>query len=146
MERDTMLLILNKQGGEAAADFNDGESVNGWFGWTVLDGELTITFQPCDDTATPVSRWPTAGNSPPSTGRASELPPSGRHGAGGAPANPRPPRGNGSDEPPDPPTKRCCRVIDGRARSAAPNCSSTPRPTARPPASAAGPPSRSAPT
>ena len=49
MERDTMLLILNKQGGEAAADFNDGESVNGWFGWTVLDGELTITFQPCDD-------------------------------------------------------------------------------------------------
>lgn len=45
MTPDEMLAQLNEQGGDAGSDFNDGD-LNGWFGWSVEDGILTVQFEP----------------------------------------------------------------------------------------------------
>ena len=45
MDRVTMLQLLNEHGEDAASNFNDGEDVMGWFGWSINDDHiLTITF------------------------------------------------------------------------------------------------------
>jgi len=51
MTSDEMLDQLSSDGENAGSDFNDGEDVNGWFGWTVVtdaDGvpNLTVIYQP----------------------------------------------------------------------------------------------------
>jgi hypothetical protein len=45
MTPDEMLAYLSLTGGDAASDFNDSDDVNGWFGWTVDGGILTVTYE-----------------------------------------------------------------------------------------------------
>jgi hypothetical protein len=46
MDEVTMLQVLNEYGEDAASDYNDGEDVMGWFGWSINDEHiLTVTFR-----------------------------------------------------------------------------------------------------
>lgn len=57
MDAVTMLQVLNEQGGEAGSDFNDGEEVMGWYGWSIDDDHiLTVTYRP-EDGQTDTARW-----------------------------------------------------------------------------------------
>ncbi|MGD9991106.1 hypothetical protein [Pseudonocardia sp.] len=38
-----MLDVLHEHGQDADSDFNDAVEVQGWFGWSVRDGVLTVT-------------------------------------------------------------------------------------------------------
>ncbi len=43
-----MLDILNDLGEDSGSRYNDGEAVNGWFGWSVHDNLLTVGFTDAD--------------------------------------------------------------------------------------------------
>ncbi len=47
MTPDDMLVQLDEHGGYAGSDFNHGD-LNGWFGWTVRDDVLTVSFEPSE--------------------------------------------------------------------------------------------------
>ena len=47
MTPEEMLETLNEYGDESGSDFNDGD-LNGWFGWGVEDGTLTVTYEPSE--------------------------------------------------------------------------------------------------
>lgn len=61
MDRATMLAQLNREGQNAGSDYNDGEGINGWFGWTIEPdgnggGVLSVTYE--DQDRDPVTlRW-----------------------------------------------------------------------------------------
>jgi hypothetical protein len=65
MDSSEMLRILGQHGGDAGADFNDAEDVNGWFGWSITPDPthgdvLTVTYEPVVDGAAgePIThRW-----------------------------------------------------------------------------------------
>ena len=42
-----MLELLALDGANAASDYNDDDRVDGWFGWTINDLLLTVTYRPC---------------------------------------------------------------------------------------------------
>jgi hypothetical protein len=50
MTIDDILQTLNEHGQDAASDYNDGENVMGYFGWSVETSAriLVITFEPDD--------------------------------------------------------------------------------------------------
>lgn len=56
MDEQTLLAILNTQGEDAGADFNDGDDVLGWFGWSIKDDILTVTHTSTDSVETS-GRW-----------------------------------------------------------------------------------------
>ena len=49
MTRDQMLDLLHEHGEDAGSDYNDGDEVEGWFGWKVNGEILTVKYQPCTD-------------------------------------------------------------------------------------------------
>lgn len=51
-----MLAQLDFYGGDAGSNFNDGEDVNGWFGWSITDDVLTVTLDR-EDGETLTARW-----------------------------------------------------------------------------------------
>lgn len=60
MDEVTMLQVLNAYGEDAGSDFNDGEEVMGYFGWSIDDDRvLTVTYRGEDDPADTafVGRW-----------------------------------------------------------------------------------------
>jgi hypothetical protein len=56
MDERALLTILNTQGEDAGATFNDGDDVLGWFGWSIEGDTLTITHTDMDDVETS-GRW-----------------------------------------------------------------------------------------
>lgn len=59
MDRAGMISMLDEYGADASSDYNDSEFVDGWFGWRVEGGRLTVTFTPSldnGDAGVPVSR------------------------------------------------------------------------------------------
>jgi hypothetical protein len=55
MEPEEMLRILSEQGSQAGSDFNDGDDVMGYFGWSIDGDVLIVTYESGDGSAT--SRW-----------------------------------------------------------------------------------------
>lgn len=49
MTPEQMLEQLNRQGGDASADYNDSEDVEGYFGWKVEDGVITVHHVAADN-------------------------------------------------------------------------------------------------
>jgi hypothetical protein len=50
MDAQTMLRILGEDGENAGSDFNDAHDVMGWFGWSIADNVLTVTYEASDRT------------------------------------------------------------------------------------------------
>jgi hypothetical protein len=60
MTPDEMLAQLHIRGCWAGADYDDRDDVDGWFGWGIHDGVLTVTHKPREDSGpstTAASSW-----------------------------------------------------------------------------------------